>query len=68
MERPASDAAAFVPAEKAVIQKDAPDLFPAEFRPETPEGGEAVLDAHINENAAQIEQDGGRKGVSVRKP
>jgi len=68
MELPAFDAAAFVPSEKAVLQNDAPDPVRIESRPETPEGGQAVLDPHIDENAAQIEQDGGRNGAPVRKP
>ncbi len=68
MEFPASDAAAFVPAEKAVIQKDTPDPARSGSGPETPEGGQTVLDAYVDENAAQVEQDGRRKAAPVRKP
>lgn len=68
VELPASDAAAFVPAEKAVIQEDATNPVRVRSRPEAPEGGQAVLHAHIDENAAQVEQNGRRKGIPVRTP
>ncbi len=68
MELPAFDAASFVASEKALIQNDAPEPVRAEPRPETPECGQAVRDPNIDENAAQIEQDGGRNGAPVRKP
>ena len=64
----AADAAAFVPPEKAVVENHAPDPRRIQLRPDAPEGGKAVLDAYIHENAAQIKQDGAGNTALFRKP
>jgi hypothetical protein len=67
IKRTTADEAAFVPTEKAVVQYHASDPGRVQLRPDAPEGGQAVFDAHIDENAAQIEQDGARNAAFVRK-